>query len=53
MRAASALTLRKPCQSKKINDLNDVVVLPGSERQTSLRREATMTRQILPVRAEK
>jgi hypothetical protein len=53
MRAASALTLRKPCQSKKINDLNDVAVLPGSGRQTLLCQRATMTRQILPPQAKK
>jgi hypothetical protein len=53
MRAASALTLRKPCQSKKLNDPNDVAVLPGCRRQTLQRREATMTRQNLPLGAKK
>ena len=32
-RAASPLTLQKPCQAKKPNDLNDVALLPGSVRQ--------------------
>jgi len=53
MRAASALTLQKPCHSKKLNDLNAVAVLPGSGTQTLLDQRETMTRQILPLGPKK
>jgi hypothetical protein len=49
MRAASAFTLQKPCQSKKANDLNAVQYPPGSGQQDIGAAAATTTRQILPL----
>jgi hypothetical protein len=49
MPAASAFTLQKPCQSKKLNDFMDVQVLPGSETHDVPRQAARMARQFLPL----